>query len=202
MSSLLSIAISSLALLVSVTTAYFTLFRRGRLRATWPAVVFFGPDGPPKDASNRVYLRTLLFSTSRRGHVVESMHVTLTRGESRQNFNIWVYGEDRLSRGSGLFVGEQGFAANHYFLLPPDGAPYAFVSGTYELRLFAKCVGDRAPRELVCLRLVVTESQGAALQKTECGVYFDWGPDQQAYLSHIRERPELDVPKKLLESAG
>jgi hypothetical protein len=61
----------------------------------------------------KVYLRTLLFSTSKRGRVVESMHVALSRNEMHQNFNIWVYGErEKLVRGSGLFIGETGIAAN------------------------------------------------------------------------------------------
>ncbi len=196
-----AIIISSLAFVVSATTLYLTFLRRGRLRATWPAIVYFGPDGSRQDGPNKVFLRTLLYSTSRRGHVVESMHVSLTRGETRQNFSVWVYGDDRLVRGSGLFVGEQGFASNHHFVLPLDGAAFSFVPGQYELRLFAKCVADRRSRELVALRLVVGEIQAAALAKGGAGLYFDWGPDQQAYQAHIRE-PKLEIPQRLLEGAG
>lgn len=60
---------------------------------TQPTVVFFGPDGPPRDGEQRrlkVFLRTLLFSTARRGQMIEIMHVSLQRAESRQNFSIWV----------------------------------------------------------------------------------------------------------------
>jgi hypothetical protein len=195
------IIISSLAFVVSATTLYLTFLRRGRLRATWPAVVYFGPDGPKQDGPNKVFLRTLLYSTSRRGHVVESMHVRLTRGETRQNFSIWVYGDDRLLRGSGLFVGEQGFASNHHFVLPSDGAAFSFVPGQYELCLFAKCVGDRRSRELLTLRVVVGETHAAELAKRKGGLYFDWGPDQQAFQAHIRE-PKPETPQRLLEGAG
>jgi hypothetical protein len=48
------------------------------------------------------------------------MFVRLHRGETRQNFNVWAYGDKNLNRGSGLFVPETGFPTNHYFLLPPD----------------------------------------------------------------------------------
>jgi hypothetical protein len=52
---------------------------------------------------SKVFLRTLLYSTSKRGVVIENMYVTARRGETRQNFNIWVYRDSgRLSRGSGL----------------------------------------------------------------------------------------------------
>ncbi len=86
---------------------------------TQPTVIFFGPDAPRAHDDAllpKVYLRTLLFSTSKRGRVIESMHATLSRNETHQNFNIWVYGNDRLVRGSGLFVGETGIEANHHFL--------------------------------------------------------------------------------------
>jgi hypothetical protein len=33
-----------------------------------------------------------------------------------------MYGDEKLVRGSGLFVGETGVAANHHFLAPRDGS--------------------------------------------------------------------------------
>lgn len=90
---------------------------------TRPTVVFFGPDGRRGDGEAprlKVFLRTLLYSTARRGQTLESMHVNLRRAESTQNFSIWVYGDDRLARGSGLYVGHDGVACNHHFLLPED----------------------------------------------------------------------------------
>src|SRR5450432_1917796 len=92
----LSITISVLSLAVSFVTAWLTLFRRGSVLMTQPTVIFFGPDTPRSHdatALPKVFLRTLLFSTSKRGRVVESMHVALSRNEMHQNFNIWVYGE-------------------------------------------------------------------------------------------------------------
>lgn len=72
---------------------------------TQPTTIFFGSDGIRRNgepSGPKVFLRSLLYSTSKRGQMIESMHVTLRRGESSQNFSIWVYGEDRLARGSGL----------------------------------------------------------------------------------------------------
>ena len=82
----LSLLVSAAALVVSVTTAWLTLFRRGALRMTKPAVVYFGADGPLKigeEAKRKVFLRSLMYSTGKRGCVVEAMFVTLRRGESR-----------------------------------------------------------------------------------------------------------------------
>jgi hypothetical protein len=128
---MIAIAVSVLSLLVSTTTAWLTLFRRGTVKMTQPTVIFLGPDGSRSRrdvALPKVFLRTLLFATSKRGRVIESMHVALSRNETRQNFNVWVYGNDKLVRGSGLFVGETGVEANHHFLVPTDGNAFRFVT--------------------------------------------------------------------------
>jgi hypothetical protein len=67
----------------------------------------------------------------------------LRRNEAVQNFNIWVHGDDKLVRGSGLFVGETGVAANHHFLTPRDGNAFQFVQGRYRLEVYAHLLGDK-----------------------------------------------------------
>jgi len=87
-----SITISGLALGISALNAWLTLWRRGGVKMTQPRVIFFGPDAPRsrnEPLLPKVYLRTLLFSTSKRGRVIESMHVALSRNETHQNLNIW-----------------------------------------------------------------------------------------------------------------
>lgn len=188
-----SFAISVLALVVSGVTAWLTFFRRGVLMMTQPTVVFFGPDGPHRDGKNKVYLRTLLYSTAKRGQVVESLHVAVQRGESKQNFSVWVYGQKGdLKRGSGIFVPQEGVTYDHHFLLPADGANFAFVAGHYRLIVFAKLVGAMAPRELMAISLSVSDAHAAALTKPNTGIYFDWGPDLQNYHAHVDSRPADD----------
>ena len=167
--SVLSIIVAVLSLAVSSLTAWLTLLRKGHILMTQPTVIYFGPDGGfhatavvepvprlarKEPASNnqtitierrtapiKVYLRTLLYSTGKKGHVIENMFVRLHRGETQQNFNIWTYGDKDLYRGSGLFVPETGVASNHHFLLPPDGTNFQFSSGRYTLDIFATEVG-------------------------------------------------------------
>lgn len=183
---LFPLVISGLALGVSLVTAWLTLFHRGTIRMTKPTVIFFGPDGgnhnglPPK-----IHLRTLLFSTSRRGRVVENMYVSLSHGETRQNFNIWVYGEERLARGSGLFVGSGGIVVNHHFLLPKDSSQFYFREGKYKLDIYAHLLGDHADKLLFSQVLEVSREQASALEERSNGLYFDWGPDSARYLPHI-----------------
>jgi hypothetical protein len=101
----LTVGVSLLALFISGVTLWLSHIRRGSLKMTRPTVVFFGPDGGEQGIS-KIFLRTLLYSTAKRGVVLENLYVRLRRGETQQNFNIWVYGEKDLARGSGLFIGQ------------------------------------------------------------------------------------------------
>jgi hypothetical protein len=187
-----TVTISVLALAVSSTTAWLTLFRRGTLKMTQPTVIYFGPDVPRAGDDNprpKVYLRTLLFSTSKRGRVIESMHVSLARNETHQTFNIWVHGDDKLVRGSGLFVGESGVAANHHFLTPRDGNAFQFSEGQYHLYIYARLLGDRSPKLLFSQELQVAPDVAAALKEPGTGLYFDWGADSSRYLPYVDKRP-------------
>lgn len=167
---------------------------------TQPTVIFFGPDPPsPADKLPKIYLRTLLFSTSKRGRVIESMHTTLRRNESHQNFNVWVYGEERLVRGSGLFVGETGVVANHHFLTPKDGTDFRFISGRYRVEIFAKLLGDTKPKLLFAQYLDITDEFAKELREPGTGLYFDWGPESSRYLPHIEKKSSALDPNKILD---
>jgi len=189
---IITIIISALALIISALTAWFSLLHRGTIKMTQPTIIFFGPDGtsgPPK-----IFLRTLLFSTSRNGQIVENMHVNLRRGESAQNFNIWVYGDkDTLARGSGLFVSREGMACNHHFLLPKDGTVYEFLPGEYIIKVFASLLGKKRAILLFTQKLNLSKDFADELNNEKSGVYFDWGPDSKSYHSHIDKNPNKSL---------
>lgn len=201
----LSITISALALSVSSVTAWLTLFRRETVKMTQPTVIYFGPDAhrsrneppPPK-----VFLRALLFSTSKRGRVIEFMHVTLSRNETHQTFNIWVYGDERLFRGSGLFIGEAGVATNHHFLTPRDATSFRFIAGHYRLDVFVRLLGDQKQTQLFSQTLEISPEIEASLAEDHAGLYFDWGPDSSRYLPHVVKTPPSPDPVKFLEALG
>ncbi len=167
---------------------------------TQPTVIFFGPDGVRFDgANNKIYLRTLLYSTAKKGQVLESLYVSLKRNESRQNFNIWVYGDSGdLKRGSGLFVPQGGITLDHHFILPKDGSDFKFFDGIYDLTVYARLVGDKSPVNLFSTKLELTSSQAAELKDNCTGLYYDWGPDQQAYFSHVDRAVGKKLPIDML----
>jgi hypothetical protein len=199
-----STPISVVALVVSCVTAWLTFFKRGKMKMTRPTVIYFGPDGGRSQDGVRlpkVFLRALLFSTSKRGRIIQSMHVALSRNETIQNFNIWVYGDDKLVRGSGLFIGETGIAVNHHFLLPNDSTSFRFIEGRYKVEVFANLLGDKSQTLLFSEYLEVSRDFAALLANNSAGLYFDWGPDSMRYLPHVDHRPSPD-PEKFLEMLG
>lgn len=192
--------IAGLALLVSGATAWLTLGSRGTVRMTQPTVVSFSTvrGGP------QIHLRSLLFSTAKRGNVVESVYLRLRRGESEQTFNVWVYGEkpDALARGSGLFVGETGVVFNHYFMLPKDGTPFAFLPGEYTLEVWATVLNE-LPVRVLQQRLTVSPEHSKLAQTGAAPVLFDWGPESNAYHAHVDTgRAELGARTSATPEAG
>lgn len=196
----LSVVVSILALTVSGITAWLTLLRRGTVKMTQPTVIYFGPDGGWRERPPlKVFLRTLLYATGKRGCIVEGMFIRLRRGETSQNFSVWVYGETgNLHRGSGLAVPEGGIAADHHFVLPSDGTPFQFLPGSYALDVFAILVGDHASLLLYSIQLELSSDHANALLQPEQGVYFDWGPDAGRYYAHVRPHPAPPALQEML----
>ena len=105
-------AISVAALITSAVTVWLTLFRRGTVRMTKPAFIAFSYDIVGNKPKAKIFIRSLLYSTGKRGQVIENMFITVRRSETQQTFNVWGHGDEKLSRGSGLFVGETGVVTN------------------------------------------------------------------------------------------
>ena len=184
----IAIGIAVCALLVSCLTLWLSYFRKGSIRMTKPSVIYLGPDGSRTGGTidrPKIFLRALLIADSKRGRVVEHLFATLTRQETRQNFNVWVYGDDNLKRGSGLHVSDVGVVTNHHFLLPADNSEFRFRGGLYHLELFATLLGDRNPIKLLSQSITVTDADGSSLSSHMCGLYFDWGPQGNGYVSHL-----------------
>lgn len=197
----MEITIAIVSLVISIVTLWLTYLHRGKVRMTQPTTIFFGWDG--KDRKDpKVYLRTLLFTTSQKGRVIESMHVRLYRGESVQTFNIWVYGQrSELVRGSGLYVGKEGVAYNHHFLTPKDGSTYDFLPGKYKLEVYASILNKKTPLRMFSVDLEVHENQAAKLKEDHYGLYFDWGPESNMYhpYLHLSESTMMELYHKLSE---
>jgi hypothetical protein len=179
---------SFIALTISFLTFWLTRIRGGVVKMTRPTVIFFGPDGVGSQ-HNKIFIRTLLYSTSEKGKYVQNMFIRLQRGESVQNFNIWVYDNNGLVRGSGLFINKNGFASNHHFLIPKDGTKYIFTEGEYLIQVFVETV-DENPRMIFKQKLFLNNNQQEEMENKGAGIYFDWAPNTQNYYSHVDTGPK------------
>jgi hypothetical protein len=121
------------------------------------------------------------------------MFVRLRRAETQQNFNIWVYGDKELYRGSGLFVPETGLASNHHFLLPLDSNNFRFALGKYTLDVFVNEVGVQSARLLFITALEITADILKGFEKPGNSLYFDWGPDCRAYFAHVERATSIEL---------
>ena len=187
--SLISVIISVIALSVSLLTAWFTIFHRGALRSTRPSLIVFKYEtGGTSQPLAKIFLRTLLFSTGKRGRVIESLFLRVRESGRFEEFSFWGHGDKDLVRGSGLFVGENGFVTNHHFT-PIRNMHYQFVVGTYDLELVAKLMNRNHLVSL--LRIVLDLPAGAFdphLVSHDTAVWFNWSPEQKRYVASIERR--------------
>ncbi|MBI3867403.1 MAG: hypothetical protein HY299_02645 [Verrucomicrobia bacterium] len=185
----LSFAISALALMLSGTVAWLTLFRRGTLKITRPAFIAFRYDVDKDNQSlPKIFVRALLYSTGKRGHVVENMYLIVRFGKERRTFNVWGHGDEKLSRGSGLFIGETGVAANHHFNPVSDSPAFEFLPGEYEVSVFATLPGRQKPLHLHTVTLEFEEPMRVTRQNADASIWFDWQPEANRYHAHSEVR--------------
>ena len=178
--------ISVLALCVSLFTAWFTILRRGTVRSTRPSFVAFRYDfvGKPHPQA-KIFLRTLLFSTGKRGLVIESLFLRVREWARSDEFSFWGHGDKGLVRGSGLFVGENGVVTNHHFNSINSEMLFPFTPGTYDLELVAKLVNRN--RLVPLSRIVLNLPTGAfdSHISPDTAVYFNCSPEEKRYVTSI-----------------
>lgn len=74
-----STGVSIIALIVLLFTAWFTILHRGSVRSTHPSFIAFRYDFVDKQVPQaKIFLRTLLFSTGKRGLVIENLFLRVT----------------------------------------------------------------------------------------------------------------------------
>ncbi len=181
--------VSVFALGLSLFILWFTVLRRGTVRSTHPSFVAIRYDFVDKNVPQaKIFLRALLFSTGKRGHVVESLFLRVREGSRNAEFSFWGYGDKDLVRGSGLFVPETGVATNHHFNPLDTETLFRFSAGSYALELVAKLVGrDRlVPLWTVTLDMPPEPFKSSIARET--AVFFNWSPEQKRYIASVEKR--------------
>jgi hypothetical protein len=185
----ISPVVSTIALIVSLITAWFTILRRGSVRSTHPSFVAFRYDFVDKPVVQaKVFLRTLIFSTGKRGLVIESLFLRVREGARFEEFSFWGYGDKDLVRGSGIFVPETGVVTNHHFNPWHTEKLFRFSHGTYRLELVAKLVARKRLVSLWTIELDVPAGTYDTSIARETVVFFNWSPEEQRYISSVEKR--------------
>lgn len=152
-------------------------------------MIVFAHDG----SSPKIFLRTLLYTTGMRGHIIESMYLNVRRGESSCNLSTWGYDNNEgLELGSGLRVGVEGATSYHHFLPPKNATEFKFLPGEYQIQIYAQPADSSSPVLLSNLTLSLTNEQSAQLINNEdMALFFQWGPASKTYIPHVESRPSL-----------
>ena len=161
-------------------------------RPTLIAFMHERSSSPTRKTMPKIFLRTLLYSTGKRGQVIENMFVNLLYEGMHYPFYYWSHGEaGRLVPGSGLFVGQEGVACNHHFMPRVHSPDVTFVEGKYRLEVFATTVGQHKSRRLhsVSLYLAQAAAISLSLQNGDFAYFFEWDPDENGYRGHIEAPP-------------
>lgn len=178
---ILAIAIGSF--IISIVTLYLTYFQRGRLRLTRPTALFFVRDG--SDGQFKIVVTALLYSTAKRGQVVESMLIKLIRDGSVTIFGEWVYWEGGKVHLGGVKIGEEGRTLFDHFLLSDEIDSFNFVPGKYLLEIHAMKVGVKLPVKLFQTEFILDAETTKATKLRGPGFALLWNQDTQSYRIQI-----------------
>jgi hypothetical protein len=188
----ISIVLSVLALTVSATTAWLTLFHRGTIRMTAPSMVVFAYDGEgaPGHLDPKVMVRTLLFSTGAQGHAVETLFLRLRHGGSEHLFPVWgiATAGDDLDRGGGLFVGKSGVAGWHYLVSSGATRGFKFTAGEYDVAVLARTIGRKKAVMLWSEYVTLPDAASPTRHDGVDQVWFDRDPDSGTYFPRLESR--------------
>ncbi len=186
----LELAISILALLVSAGTVWITVFHRGTVKMSRPHFFALIPEDGPFGGWIKFFMRVLVFSTGQRGRVIENIYVNIKHNGKTLPFHYWMYGEsEKITIGSGVFVGHEGLAANHHFVPIGEVGSNDFAAGTYEVEVYASLLGDRSPIRLSSLQFNLSEDEVSAIRTSkDKAVFFTWDKDAEIYRSRIDVR--------------
>lgn len=186
---IVSTIIAVIALSVSLFTAWYTILRRGSVRSTHPSFVGYRYDFVGKNVPQaKVFLRTLLFSTAKRGWVVESLFLRVSEGGRNEEFSFWEHGDKELVRGSGMFVPESGVVTNHHFTPFNTDTLFRFSQGTYNLELVAKLVGKDRLVSLWSIELDIPSGVFDTTIARDSTVFFSWSSEKKRYVSSVEKR--------------
>jgi hypothetical protein len=184
-----SSVIAMISLVVSVTVAWLTLFRRGNLYMTRPVQIIFRAENARRP---EVVLRTLLCATGKREYVIEGMYVEVQQRGETHTFGFWSYRQDNeLIAASGLRVGEDGVACDNHFFDADNRGLFYFAEGKYEIRVYARVVNRRSVKLLLTIEVTLSEEQSQQMHTRNYAAVFTFDPQEKEYIASLSNQPSV-----------
>ncbi|MBI5377245.1 MAG: hypothetical protein HZA82_01290 [Thaumarchaeota archaeon] len=174
-----SLAVAIGSFFISMVTLYLTYLRRGNLRLTRPTVLFFVRDG--HDGKFKVVVTALLYSTAKRGHVVESMFIKITRDDSVATFGEWIYWDGGKVHLGGVKIGEEGRTLFDHFLLSGRTDSFSFALGKHSVEIYAVKVGAKRPLKLFQTDFILDVEAVEASRLGGLGFALIWNHDTHSH---------------------
>ena len=186
-----SIFIAALALLVSFANYYSANLKIGQILMTKPTIFFFGWDHA-EVPTPKIFMRSLLFSTSTKGRVLENLYLKVSTPNGETLFSFWGHTQGQsnsLTKGSGLFIPKNGFLADHHFNPDPSTTILnPFSAGDYEIEIVSRQFGDSVERKLGQYKLNLDSSFVQVLAQQTDGVLWSLNPKDNKYFPETRSR--------------
>jgi hypothetical protein len=178
------------ALLVSIGTAWFNIFHRGTIKMARPHFFALLPEDSLFGGWLKFFIRTLVFSTGKRGRVIETIYLDLKHDGKTFPFYYWMYGEtDNLKIGSGIFVGPEGISANFHFVPTSPLSINDLSPGKYELSIRATLLGNKRSIDLGNISFELGAEEVSIFGKNKNkAIYYVWDIKTKKYRSRIDTR--------------
>lgn len=169
--SIIAIFLSTIGVLISFTTFWILYLHRGNIEITKPRLISLGYERHDDSRTPKVFIRSLLYSTSCKGTVIENMIVKVTNSNNSEDFGLWAYGVEQLLVGSGLFISKEGKDYNHHFVPIAFSSDFEFSAGEIQLEVYANITHHKKDKLLDRITLSLTKDHEDALNKGEMIIF-------------------------------
>ena len=185
----ISPVVSIFALAVSLFTVLFTILRCGSVCGTHPSFVTFRYDAVDKPvAQAQISLRALLFSTGKKGVLIENLFLFVSEGQRSEEFCFWGVGDKDPVRCSSIFVPEIGVVTCHHFNPLHTEKLFWFTHGSYTLEFVARITGKKRLISLWTIKLDIPAGAYDTTIPPGLAIFFNWSPKERRYVASVVNR--------------
>ncbi len=106
-----------------------------------------------------------------------------------------------MSRGSGIYIGQDGVVCDHHFLLPKDCNSYEFSPGSYNIEIYFLILGLKKYFLVKTLKLTLSHKHVKDIREGKM-IFFDWAPNTKTYYASVHDSRKQKISEdfKIMEN--